>query len=223
MHRLTIAVVTLGLVVGSAGGVSGQQEHASPSAAASAAPESATAAPSWLDEQTCVDPDFMWPASAGGGSTGELLDCAKSLGLRKGDPDYDTYDFTLMKRTESHEQWTQQCNEADTHIGTRYHAWGTDTLYRNDKPKRTLSGTFDFTVVSTLIDPGTDTWQVEKQGVIWDVRSPDGDLAWTWSVEITRDSDGVSDEPDPDEYPPQLDTYRGVGKDTFGVFCEYLK
>jgi len=224
VKRLGIAIVLILMVIAPATGVSGRQEDASPSPAPSALTEPATSAPSWLDEQTCVDPDGQWPASARGTTVGGLAEpCAKALGLRKGDPEYEVYDFTLMKRTESRQRWTQQCDEAGTHIGTRHHAWGTDTLYRNDRPKRALSGTFDFTVESTLIDPEADTWQVETQGRIWDVRSPDGDLGWTWSVEMTRESVGTPDLPQSDKYSPQLGLYRGVRREAFAVFCEYLK
>jgi hypothetical protein len=223
VKRLGIAIVLSIMVIAPATGVSAQQEDASLSPAPSAVPAPATSAPSWLDEQTCVDPDFQWPASAHGKTVGDVLDCAKALGLQEGDPEYEAYDFTLMKRTESRERWTQQCDEAGTHIGSRYHAWGSDTLYRDDKPKRALSGTFDFTVVSTLIDPEADTWRVETQGRIWDVRSPDGDLGWTWSVEMTRESVGTPDLPQPDKFSPQLDRYRGLQREAFGVFCEYLK
>lgn len=218
MNRLGVAIFTFTMSVAPATGLSAPQNEASPSPAPSAVPQSTTSAPSQLDEQTCVDPgdQLLWPLSAHGKTVGDVLDCAKALGLKKGDPDYPAYDFTLMKRTESREGWTQQCNEAGTHIGSRYHASGTDTLYRDDKPKRAVSGTFDFTVVSTLIDPEADTWRVEKQGDLWDVHSSDGDLGWTWSVEMTTESDGTPDT-------PQLEKYRGVERDAFGVFCEYLK
>jgi hypothetical protein len=223
VSRLGIAIVTFTMVIGSATEVAGQQETASPSPAVSTTLEHARSTPGGLDEHTCIDPDFLWPASAHGNDVGVLLQCAKALGLTKGDPEYEADDFTLMKRTESRERWTQQCDEEGTLTGTRYHAWGTDTLYRNDKPKQALSGTFDFTVVSTLIDPVADTWRVETQGVTWDVHSPEGDLGGTWAVEMTRESDGTSDMPRPDEYSPQLDLYRGLEREAFRVFCEYLK
>lgn len=218
VNRFCIAVATLSLVVSSSSGVSGQQEGSSPSAAESAVPESTTAAPSRLAEQTCVDPDDqrMWELSASAKTVGDLLDCAQSLGLKEGDPEYDTYDFTLMKRTAAKERYTQQCDETGNHIGSHYRAWGSDTLYRADKPERAVSGTFDLSVVSTLNDPAADTWQVEKQGIIWEVHSPDGDLGWTWSVEMTAVSDGAPDM-------PQLDKYRDIERDAFEVFCEYLK
>jgi hypothetical protein len=40
---------------------------------------------------------------------------------------------------------------------------------------------------------------------------------------MTRESVGTPDLAQPDKYSPQLDRYRGLQREAFGVFCEYLK
>jgi hypothetical protein len=217
VDKLRVATVTLALVIGAAIGVAGQEEEANPSAPASATPESGTPAPTWLDEQTCIDPDFRMPMSASGESAGDMGSCARRLGLRKRDPDYDAYNFRLRKRTVETERWTEQCDDAGNLIGSRYHAFGTDRLHNAEKPERVVTGTFDFTVVSTLLDPDEDIWQVEKQGVLWDVRAADGDWSWTWSVDVTSVSEGAPEQ-------PRLTQYRGVEPAEFHqALCDYLK
>jgi hypothetical protein len=210
--RLTI--LSLALVFWSATGASGQHEDASQSAPTSTTPESGTAAPTWLDEQTRIDPDFIMPRSASGGTVGYLFNCAKALGLSKGDPDFDAYDFLLMKRTVSQERWTDQRDEAGRHIGSRYHAFGTDRLYDQEESERVVEGTFDISVMSTLID--ADVWGVEKQGILWDFHGSDEDFEWTWSVDITMRSEGAPQD-------PTLDRYRGVERSEFQALCECLK
>ena len=183
MLTLRVVTVTLVLVIATAIGVAGQEEEASPSAPAAPIPESATPAPTWLNEQTCIDPDFMMPQSSSGTTVGYQYNCTRSLGLKKGDPDFDAYDFFLMKRTVSKERYTEQCDDTGNLIGSRYHAFGSDRLHNSKKPERVAEGTFDISVVSTLLDPDEDIWQVEEQGVLWDVHAADGDWSWTWSVE----------------------------------------
>ncbi len=217
MLTLRVVTVTLVLAVGSASGVAGQEEEARPSAAASPAAESTPPAPTWLDEQTCIDPDFRWPMSASGKSVGDLFNCAKALGHRKRYPDYDAYDFDLRKHSVVQERCTEQCDDAGNHIGSRYRALGTDRLYDNEKPERVVEGSFDFTVVSTLLDPDEDIWQVEKQGVLWDVHATHGEWSWTWSVDATWVSEGAPEQ-------PSLTQYRGVEPSEFQqAVCDYFK
>jgi hypothetical protein len=217
MLALRVAIATLALVVGSAIGVAGQGEEASPSASAPPILESPRPAPTWLDEQTCIDSDFMLAKSASGNSRGDMFSCARALGLRKRDADYDTYDFRLWKGSFERERWTSQCDDAGNHIGSRYHASGTDRLYNIEEKKRAVVGSFDFSVVSTLIDPDEDIWQVEKQGVLWDVHATDGEWSWAWSVDSTAVSKGTPEE-------PRLTQYRGVEPSAFQkALCDYLK
>jgi hypothetical protein len=83
MLTCRVAIVTLVLVVGSAIGVAVQEAEVSPSVPASPAGESATPAPTWLDEQTCIGLDFPGAMSAKGKSVGDLFNCAKALGHRE--------------------------------------------------------------------------------------------------------------------------------------------
>jgi hypothetical protein len=220
MLTLRVVTVTLCLVVGTAIGVAGQDEEAGPSAPASSSAEASPPAQTWLDEQTCIDPNFMMPQSSHGTSVGDLFHCARSLGLRKRDADYDAYDFSLGSRNESWDRYTTQCDDAGNHVGSRYHAWGTDRIYNEDKPKRAVEGTFDFSVVSMLLDPDEDIWLVEQHGVIWDLHSPDEDWGWTWSVDITLRSEGVPEDP---SNPSVADGQRGVERSAFQALCDYLK
>jgi hypothetical protein len=217
VDTLRIAAVTLILFAASAGSVAAQEEEPGPSAPASPVVESATPASTWLDEQTCVDPDFQMPMSASGSSEGDMFSCARALGLRKRDPDYDAYDFRLRKRSYEQERWTEQCDETGKHIGSRYHAFGTDRIYNVEKPDRVVTGTFDFRVISTLLHPDEDIWQVEKRGVLRDLHAADGDWSWTWSVDATWEFEGAPEQ-------PSLTQHRGVARSEFAeALCEYLK
>lgn len=159
----------------------------------------------------------MMPMSASGSSNRDMGSCARRLGLRERDPDYDAYDFRLWKRTVETERWTEQCDDAGNHIGSRYHAFGTDSLENVEKPGQVVKGSFDFTVVSTLLDPDEDIWRTEKQGALWDVHAADGDWSWTWAVNITSVSEGSPEE-------PVLTQYRGVEPSEFyQALCDYLK
>jgi hypothetical protein len=217
MLTLRVVTVTLGLVVGAAIGVAGQDEEPSPPAPVSASAEASPPAQTWLNEQTCIDPDFRMPMEASGGSRGDMFSCARALGLRKRDPDYDTYDFRLWKGTFERERWTDQCDDAGNHIGSRYHASGSDRLWHEEEPERVVVGSFDFTVVSTLLDPDEDIWQVEKQGILWDVHAVDEAWRWTWSLDATGVSEGAPEQ-------PVLTQYRGVESSEFKeTLCDYLK
>jgi len=219
MLTLRVFVVTLTLVVGAAIVVAGQDEEAVPSGSAPADSEATAPAQNWLDEQTCIDPDFRTPTSSTGKTVGDLFNCARSLGLRKRDPDYDAYDFSLMKRTVSQERYTEQCDDAGNHVGSRYRAWGTDRLHNDDKPKRVVEGSFDISVVSTLLDPDEDIWQVEQHGVLWDLHNPDEDWRWTWSADITLRSEGA---PEGRWNSSVAVGQRGVERSAFQVLCDYL-
>ena len=217
MARLKIAAVALGLILGSTIPVTGQGETAGPADPAPPSAEPSASATIWLDEQTCTDPNLRMPVSASGTTTGDMGNCARRLGLRKRDPEYDDYDFRLWKRTSGTERWTEQCDDAGNHISSRYHAFGTDRLYNIEKPDRIVEGTFDFRVVGTRLDSVEDIWQVEKQGALWDLQATDGDRGWTWSVDVTWVSDGAPEE-------PVLTQYRGVEPSEFAkVLCDYLK
>ncbi len=218
MLRVVTVTATFVSFLGSAIGVAGQDERPSPSAPASSSVESTAAAQPFVDGQVCVhpDPDFFLSWEASGTTEGHLFNCARSLGLRMSDPDYDAYDFFLMKRTVSKERYSETCDDGGTHIGSLYLASGEDVFYNSEKPGRFATGTFDYSVASTLLDPDTDIWQVEEQGVLLDVHTPEGDWNWTWSVDATVESEGAPEV-------PVLDKYRGVKDDEFRTLCDYLR
>jgi len=216
MSIVRALTVSLALVMWMATGVAGQGE-ADPSAPTASSAESSAPAGNWTDEQTCIDSDFMLPKEASGASKGDLFNCAKALDLRKDDPAYDEYDFRLWSRTFERERWTDQCDEAGDHIGSRYHAWGTDRLWNVEKPERVVTGSFDFSVVSSLLAPDAAIWREETQGTLWDLHVADGDWSWTWSVATSLVSEGTPEE-------PRLTRYRGVERSVFArAVCEYLK
>jgi hypothetical protein len=216
MSVLRVCAVSIVLLTGMALGVAGQEEG-NPSAPPAFSVEPSAPAEAWTDEHTCFDADFMMPSEASGGSRGDLFNCAKALGLRKRDPAYATYDFRLWGSRFERERWTEQCDEAGDHTGSRYRVSGTDRLWNVERPERVVTGTFDFTVVSALLDPDADIWEVERQGVLWDLHDADGAWSWTWSVDVNSVSEGAPEE-------PHLTQYRGVDRSELArAVCEYLR